>query len=152
MSFTEKDIYWMQQAIQLAETAAKQGEVPVGAILVLDDKVIGEGHNKPITNVDPSAHAEMLALRAGAAHVKNYRLLNSTLYVTLEPCIMCIGAIVHARIKRVVFGAFDPKAGAVQSAFQIGSTDKLNHKVEYHGGLLAEKCGALLSDFFRARR
>jgi tRNA(adenine34) deaminase len=150
--FTERDKHWMQYAIQLAETAAKKGEVPVGAVLILDDKIIGEGHNRPITDTDPSAHAEMIALREGAKTIKNYRLLNSTLYVTLEPCIMCIGALVHARVKRVVFGAHDPKAGAVESVFEIGNTDKLNHRIDYQGGMLGEQCGTLLSEFFKARR
>ena len=150
--FSERDHFWMQHAIQLAETAAKNEEVPVGAVLILDDKIIGEGSNRPIGQCDPSAHAEIVAVREGAKHLNNYRLVNSTLYVTLEPCLMCIGALTHARVKRVVFGAFDPKAGAVESAFQMGTTDKLNHRIEYQGGLLAESCGALLSEFFRARR
>lgn len=150
--FTERDHHWMQYAIQLAEKAAQQEEVPVGAVLVLEDKIIGEGHNKPITNTDPSAHAEIIAVREGAKTIQNYRILNSTLYVTLEPCIMCIGALVHARVKRLVFGAHDPKSGAVESAFEIGKTDKLNHRIECYGGLLAERCGALLSEFFRKKR
>lgn len=150
--FTERDHFWMQHAIELAKTAENLQEVPVGAVLVLDDKIIGEGYNRPITSCDPSAHAEMIALRAGAHAINNYRILNTTLYVTLEPCIMCIGALVHARVKRVIFGAFDPKGGAVESVFQFGNTDKLNHRIEYQGGLLAERCGKLLSDFFRARR
>lgn len=150
--FSEHDIFWMQHAIHLAEIAAKQEEVPVGAVLVLEDKVIGEGSNRPIGNCDPTAHAEIIALRAGANNLNNYRLVNSTLYVTLEPCIMCVGAIVHARIKRLVFGAFDPKAGAIHSAFQLLDTNKLNHRVEYAGGLLEESCGKILSEFFKARR
>lgn len=150
--FTEQDHLWMQQAIQLAEAAALNQEVPVGAVLVLDDKVVSEGSNRPISHCDPSAHAEIVALRAGAKALNNYRLVNSTLYVTLEPCIMCIGAIVHSRVKRVIFGAYDQKSGAVESAFQIGSSDKLNHRVEYQGGLLAERCGMLLSEFFKLRR
>lgn len=152
MAFTEQDNVWMQQAIQLAENAAANQEVPVGAVLVLDNKIIGTGSNRPITNCDPSAHAEIIALRAAAQHINNYRLLNSTLYVTLEPCVMCVGAIIHARVQRVIFGAFDPKAGAAQSVFELGNTRQLNHYVEYQGGLLAEQCGALLSNFFRARR
>lgn len=150
--FSERDVFWMEHAIHLAENAAKNNEVPVGAVLVLDDQVIGEGSNRPIADCDPSAHAEIIALRAGADHLKNYRLNNSTLYVTLEPCVMCVGAIVQARVKQVIFGAYDPKAGAVESVFQIGTTDKLNHRPEYRGGILADRCGALLSEFFRARR
>lgn len=148
----ERDLFWMQHAITLAEKACQQEEVPVGAVLVLDDKVIGEGFNQPISQCDPSAHAEIIALRAGAKNQNNYRLPKSTLFVTLEPCIMCVGAIVHARVERVVFGAFDPKAGAVQSVFQIGVSDKFNHQVIYQGGLLAVECGKLLREFFSARR
>lgn len=146
------DIHWMQHAIQLAETAAKNNEVPVGAVLILNNEIIGEAHNQPISHCDPSAHAEMLAIREGAKKINNYRLLDSTLYVTLEPCIMCVGAIIHARVKRVVFGAYDFKTGAVSSVFKMNEDQQLNHKVVYEGGLLAESCGKLLSDFFRSRR
>ncbi len=152
MMFSERDHEWMRHAIQLAEQAAEQAEVPVGAVLVHEDKLIGEGSNRPIKTCDPSAHAEIVALRQGAAHLNNYRLVNSTLYVTLEPCIMCVGAIVHARVKRLVFGAYDPRAGAIESAFQIIDSNKLNHRVTCQGGLLAESCGNLLSQFFQARR
>lgn len=150
--FAEQEILWMQHALQLAEAAAAQQEVPVGAVLVLDNKIIGEGSNRPIKNCDPTAHAEIIALRQGAETLKNYRLINSTLYVTLEPCVMCIGAIVHARVKRVVFGAKDPKAGAVESVCSLGVSPHFNHRVIYESGLLAEQCGKLLSEFFRARR
>jgi tRNA(adenine34) deaminase len=150
--FTEQDSYWMQQAIALAENAARNAEVPVGAVLIHENKIIGQGSNSPISHSDPSAHAEILALREGAKTLNNYRLINSTLYVTLEPCVMCLGAIVHARVKRVVFGAFDLKTGAVESVFDLGKTNKFNHTVEYQGGLLAQQCGGLLSQFFRARR
>ena len=150
--FSQHDISYMQQAISQAKTAAKNNEVPVGAVLVHDNQVIGEGWNKPICTHDPTAHAEIIALRDGAFKLKNYRAVHSTLYVTLEPCIMCVGAIVHARVQRVVFGAADPKAGAVMSAFQLGDTQKLNHRVEYVGGLLADECGELLRQFFRERR
>lgn len=150
--FTSQDHYWMQQAFLLAETAKQQGEVPVGAVLVADEKVLGAGFNRPIATCDPSAHAEIVALREGAEARSNYRLINTTLYVTLEPCIMCLGAIVHARVSRLVFGAADQKSGAVVSAFQLLDTTKLNHKVEYAGGLMADACGAILSEFFRARR
>ncbi len=142
----------MQRALQLAELAAKNAEVPVGAVLVHENQVIGEGSNCPIGTEDPTAHAEIIALRAGAATLKNYRLINSTLYVTLEPCVMCVGAIIHARVARVIYGASDPKTGAVNSLFQLGATEKFNHRVDYRGGLLAEECGELLRKFFRERR
>lgn len=150
--FSEKDHFWMQHAIGLARQAEAMGEVPVGAVLVADDEIIGEGANHPIGLCDPTAHAEIIALRAGAKKINNYRIIGSTLYVTLEPCVMCIGAIVHARVQRVVYGAQDLRAGAIQSAFQIIAANKLNHRVDCVGGLLAEDCGKLLSDFFRARR
>jgi tRNA(adenine34) deaminase len=149
---TQSDLFYMQQAITLAKTAAANQEVPVGAVLVLENNIVGSGWNHPIQACDPTAHAEIIALREGATTIGNYRLLNTTLYVTLEPCIMCVGAIVHARVKRVVFGAFDPKAGAVQSVFPMSGATKLNHRVEYMGGLLAEECGKFLTDFFRERR
>lgn len=150
--FSERDFYWMKKAIELAKHAQSINEVPVGAVLVFDDQVIGEGWNCPITHCDPAAHAEIMALRLGAKTLQNYRLINSTLYVTLEPCLMCVGAIVHARVKRVVFGAKDLRFGAVESAFQMGTTTALNHLPIYQGGLLAEECGQLLSHFFKARR
>jgi tRNA(adenine34) deaminase len=146
--FTSDDVKYMQRAIELANLAANHQEVPVGAVLVLDNQIIGEGFNHPITAHDPSAHAEMIALRQGADHIKNYRIIHSTLYVTLEPCLMCVGAIVHARVGRVVYGASDPKTGAVKN---ISSLD-LNHRVEYVNGLFAEECGEILRQFFRLRR
>ena len=152
MMFSPEDIHFMQRAIQLAKIAAKNQEVPVGAVLVLDHQIIGEGFNHPIKAHDPSAHAEMIALRQGADHIKNYRIINSTLYVTLEPCLMCVGAIVHARVSRVVYGASDPKTGAVKSVFNLGEAHLLNHRVEYADGLFAEECGELLKQFFRERR
>lgn len=150
--FSEHDTIWMQHAIQLAEKAALEGEVPVGAVLIAEDQIIGEGFNRPISICDPTAHAEIIALRHGAKKTDNYRLVNTTLYVTLEPCMMCIGAIVHARVKRLVFGAYDAKAGAAISVFPLIEAKQLNHQVAYQGGLLAEQCGKLLSDFFKARR
>lgn len=150
--FSDRDAYWMQHAVNLAETASAHGEVPVGAVLIADDEIIGEGYNQPISQCDPTAHAEIVALRAGAKTTNNYRLINSTLYVTLEPCVMCIGAIVHARVQRLVFGAPDPRSGAVESAFQIVAADKLNHRVDCQSGLMALECGTLLTDFFRSRR
>lgn len=150
MKFNDQD--WMQQALTLAKQAQAVGEVPVGAVVVLNDQIIGEGYNRPIGLHDPSAHAEIMAMRAAAEKVGNYRLLGATLYVTLEPCMMCIGAMVHARIQRVVFGAHDPKTGAVESVATLFESPYLNHRVEVLGGLLAEECSVMLKDFFRARR
>ena len=142
----------MRRALELARHAEQAGEVPVGALVVLNDEVIGEGWNQPIVAHDPSAHAEMVALRAAAARMKNYRLPDSTLYVTLEPCAMCAGAIVHARIARVVYGAADPKAGAAGSVFNLLESPSLNHRAQTVGGVLAEDCGKSLKAFFQARR
>lgn len=142
----------MRLALQQAAQAAEQGEVPVGAVLVQDGEVLGCGFNCPIGTHDPSAHAEMVAIRAAAQAVQNYRLPGSTLYVTLEPCSMCAGLIVHSRISRVVYGATEPKAGVVVSRGQFFSQDFLNHRVLIEGGLLAEQCSAMLSAFFKARR
>lgn len=150
--FSEKDQQWMQHAIMLAEAAERNNEVPVGAILVLNDEIVGSGSNQPISQCDPTAHAEIIALRQAAQKINNYRLLDTTLYVTLEPCLMCVGAIIHARIKRVVFGAYDLRAGAVMSAFQMQDDKKLNHRVSYEGGLLKEECGKILSEFFQSKR
>lgn len=146
------DSDWMQHALTLADRAQQEGEVPVGAVLVLNGELIAEGWNRPIAAHDPTAHAEIMALRAGAAKLGNYRLNDTTLYVTLEPCVMCAGAMVHARIRRLVYGASDPKAGAIQSVFNILDSTRLNHRVEHAGGLLAEECGGMLSRFFEARR
>lgn len=142
------DKAWMREAIKLAQKAAAQNEVPVGAIVVLDDEIIGAGWNQPITSKDPTAHAEIIALRQAARKLNNYRVLDTTLYVTLEPCLMCVGAMVHARIKRVVFGAYDPKIGAINMLDHA----KLNHKIKYQGEVLATECGALLTEFFKQRR
>ncbi len=150
--FSEQDVLFMRRALELANLAATQQEVPVGAVLVLDNQMVGEGWNQPIQAHDPSAHAEMIALRHAAQHIQNYRIIHSTLYVTLEPCVMCLGAIVHARVQRVVYGAPDPKTGAVNSAFLLGESAKFNHKVEFQGGLLADECGEILRRFFRERR
>lgn len=146
------DEFWMQHALQLAQSAVAAGEVPVGAVLVRDEQVIGEGWNQPISASDPTSHAEIMALRAAASHINNYRLLNTTLYVTLEPCSMCAGAIIHSRVKRVVYGASDPKGGAAGSVFEILGTDKLNHKVEVSSGVLSEECSEILKAFFKQRR
>lgn len=143
----------MRRALDLARQAAAAGEVPVGALVVRDDAVVGEGWNRPIASHDPSAHAEIVALREAASRAGNYRLPGSTLYVTLEPCPMCAGAIVHARVARVVFGATDPRAGAAGSVFDLLPSDqRFNHFADCAGGLLAEECGELLRGFFRARR
>ncbi len=148
----EQDNQWMLHALTLAAKAGAQGEVPVGAVLVRDGEVLGEGWNQPITLNDPSAHAEMLALRAAGQAVGNYRLPNTTLYVTLEPCPMCVGAMIHARVERVVFGAFDPKTGAAGSAFDLLTDERHNHRITVQGGVLAESCAETLRDFFRTRR
>jgi len=147
-----QDAHFMREALALAAQGASLGEVPVGAVLVQDGEVIGRGFNCPITTFDPSAHAEMVAIRAASAAVENYRLPGSTLYVTLEPCSMCAGLLVHARIHRVVFGATEPKAGAVQSRGKFFDQIFLNHRVMVDGGVLAQECSAVLSEFFKQRR
>jgi tRNA(adenine34) deaminase len=146
------DEHWMTQALALAETAAGQGEVPVGAVLVYSDELIGTGWNQPIGRHDPSAHAEVMALRDAGEQRGNYRLVQSTLYVTLEPCLMCVGALVHARVERVVYGAADPKSGAVDTCCTGFELPGLNHRVAVSAGVLADECGELLRRFFRARR
>ena len=146
------DEYWMRQALMLAQQAEHNGEVPVGAVIVLNDQLIGSGWNQPISQNDPTAHAEIVALRAACLQQQNYRLPNSTMYITLEPCIMCAGAIIHARIERVVFAATEPKTGAAGSCFDIFNTTQLNHRVNCDQGVLAEECSILLRDFFRSKR
>lgn len=148
----EIDMHWMRQALTLAQRAAEQGEVPVGALLVLNDELIGSGWNQPINAHDPTAHAEIAALRDAARRLGNYRLPGTTLYVTLEPCVMCAGAIIHARVARVVYGAADPKTGAAGSVFDTLRSPLHNHRVDVVGGILAEPCGMLLKNFFQARR
>ena len=143
---------WMRHALELAARAQAAGEVPVGACVVRDGELIGEGWNQPISNSDPTAHAEILALRAAAARIGSYRLVNTTLYVTLEPCAMCAGAMVHARVTRLVYGAADPKTGAAGSVFDIVRSERLNHRVVCEPGVLAEECGALMRAFFAPRR
>ncbi|GFM86040.1 tRNA-specific adenosine deaminase [Pseudomonas cichorii] len=147
-----RDQDFMREALALAAEGALLGEVPVGAVLVLDGQIIGRGYNCPISGSDPSAHAEMVAIRDAAKAVSNYRLPGSTLYVTLEPCSMCAGLIVHSRVARVVYGALEPKAGIVQSQGQFFTQGFLNHRVLFEGGVLGEECGAMLSEFFRMRR
>ncbi|WML91221.1 tRNA adenosine(34) deaminase TadA [Thiothrix lacustris] len=147
------DESWMRHALTLARNAWQQGEVPVGAVLIRDGKILAEGWNQPITLHDPSAHAEMLAMRAAGQTVGNYRLPGTTLYITLEPCLMCVGAMLHARVERVVFGAYDPKTGAAGSAFNLLQDPRHYHKVlAVQGGVLQEECAALLQAFFRERR
>ena len=146
------DEHWMNRALALAAQAAALGEVPVGAVIVVNGEEVGAGFNKPISSCDPTAHAEICALRQAAAYLNNYRLSGATLYVTLEPCTMCVGAIVHSRISRVVYGATEPKAGAVESARRTFDEPHLNWRVETLGGLLAEPCGRIISDFFSSRR
>ena len=148
----ELDRQFMQQALDQAKLAAAAGEVPVGAVLVRDAQVISTGFNQPIANSDPSAHAEMMALRAAASDESNYRLPGTTLYVTLEPCTMCAGAMLHARVDRVVFGATDPKTGAAGSVLNVFSEKQINHQTVVEGGIMREECGQILRDFFKERR
>jgi tRNA(adenine34) deaminase len=146
------DEMYMRRAIELAQQAEAAGEVPVGAVIVRGNEIIGEGFNRPISQRDPTAHAEMVALRAAAALSDSYRLTGSTLYVTLEPCAMCAGAMVHARVERLVYAAPDPRAGAAGSVFNVVRSPALNHRLDVDGGVLGEDCGALLRNFFLARR
>lgn len=148
----ETDARFMRRALELARLAGDAGEVPVGAVLVLDAEVIGEGFNAPISRADPTAHAEIQALREAALKLVNYRLPGTTLYVTLEPCTMCVGAMLHARVGRVVFGAPDPKTGAAGSVIDLFAEERLNHHAEVQGGVLAAECGQVLRAFFARRR
>ncbi|MDE0755961.1 MAG: tRNA adenosine(34) deaminase TadA [Woeseiaceae bacterium] len=152
MSWTSEDEAWMRQAFAEAEVAASVGEVPVGAVVVSNGEILGRGLNRPIQDSDPTAHAEIMALRAAATAVNNYRLPGTTIYVTLEPCAMCMGAMLHARVARVVFGAYDEKSGAAGSVLDLSNNRKLNHQLEVNGGILADQCGALLQNFFKFRR
>ena len=148
----ETDHRWMRHALRLAGRAAQAGEVPVGAVVVRDGECLGEGWNQPLATSDPSGHAEIIALRNAGRHINNYRILNSTLYVTLEPCIMCAGALIHARVARVVFGASDPKSGALGTVWNVPALPGLNHHYAVQGGVLAEISARLLQAFFRIRR
>ena len=152
MNTEECDTTWMQHALTLAQQAADAGEVPVGAVVVKDGVLVGEGYNQPIGSHDPTAHAEIVALRQAAIQLHNYRLTGTTMYVTLEPCVMCVGAMIHARIERLVFGAYDAKTGAVGSVFELLQAPQHNHRVSITGGVLEEACGQILKEFFRARR
>jgi tRNA(adenine34) deaminase len=147
------DTAMMRLALDQAQEAQRLGEVPVGAVVVdAQGQVLGAGYNRTIIDADPTAHAEIVALRAAARHVSNYRLPGLTLYVTLEPCVMCMGAMLHARLARVCYGATDPKTGACGSVLDVGAVSQLNHHTSFHGGVLAEPCGEVLRQFFRARR
>lgn len=146
------DEHFMSLALAQAREAGAAGEVPVGAIVVLDGAVVGQGFNRPIGNADPTAHAEVMALRDAARNLGNYRLPGATLYVTLEPCLMCSGAMMHARLARIVYGASDPKTGACGSVLNVFAEEQLNHHATLHGGVLAEECASLLRSFFQARR
>ncbi len=146
------DIDWMHRALERAAEAAARGEVPVGAVLVRGDELVSEGSNCPIGTHDPTAHAEIVALRSAGASLHDYRLPGSTLYVTLEPCVMCASAIIHARVQRVVFGAWDPKAGAAGSIVDVFGLPQLNHRVDVFGGVLSENCAAVLQTFFAGKR
>jgi tRNA(adenine34) deaminase len=152
MTQLELDRQFMQQALEQAGLAALAGEVPVGAVMVRNGEVISRAFNRPITNHDPSAHAEMLALRQAALSEENYRLPGTTLYVTLEPCTMCAGAMLHARVDRIVYGAADPKTGAAGSVLDVFSSKQLNHQTVIEGGVMDQECGQLLRDFFKERR
>ena len=149
---TESDVYWMNYALSLADRAEQQGEIPVGAIVVVDNKLVAEGWNQSITLHDPSAHAEMLAIRQAGQQLQNYRMLDATLYVTLEPCPMCAGLLVHSRIARLVYGAADYKTGAAGSVMNLLANPQLNHQVKIEGGVLAQQCAEKISAFFRQRR
>lgn len=148
----KQDIEYMRLAISQAKLAEAAGEVPVGAVVILDGAVIGAGHNGPIGNHDPSSHAELSAIRSAAKHLKNYRMPGASLYVTLEPCLMCSGAIMHARISRLIYGAKDSKTGCVHSVLKVFDNKQLNHHAEIKGGVLSEECSEILKDFFRGRR
>jgi len=150
--WSERDETFMRAALREAKVAASVGEVPVGAVVVRNGEIIGAGHNSPVQDADPTAHAEILALRAAAQAERNYRLTGTTLYVTLEPCPMCVGAMLHARVQRLVFGAYDEKAGAAGSVIDLADERRLNHRMEVNGGLQAEAGAALLNRFFESRR
>lgn len=151
-SSNHSDDYWMARALELAERGKAVGEVPVGAVLVSEDQVVGEGWNQPISACDPTAHAEIIALRQAAGRQQNYRLPGTCLYVTLEPCTMCVGALVHARIERLVYGTTEPKAGVIESQSRLLESEYYNHRINCQGGVMATECQHQLSEFFRQRR
>jgi tRNA(adenine34) deaminase len=150
--YDPQDLAMMEQALAQAREAAAEGEVPVGALIAMDGRIVARAHNRPIALNDPTAHAEILAIRAAGAALKTYRLIGATLYVTLEPCTMCVGALINARVARLKFGARDPKAGAAGSVYDIGRDGRLNHRIEVYPGLMQAQCAALLEQFFAARR
>ena len=152
MPTMDKDVTWMQMALELARRAAELGEVPVGALVIKDGEILGQGHNRNLLDNDPTAHAEIVALRQAAARFGNHRLVGCEMVVTIEPCAMCAGAIVHARLARLVYGASDPKAGAVESVMQVLNHPKLNHKVQVTPGVLNDRCSEILKSFFQAKR
>ena len=147
-----RDEHFMRGALQMAEFAQTAGEVPVGAVLVSGDQIIASGFNQSISTCDPTAHAEVVAIRSAAKKLSNYRLVDCDLYVTIEPCAMCVGAIVHARVRRVIFGALEPRAGALQSHLRLLENTHFNHSVDWYGGVLHDKCSNLMKEFFAARR
>jgi tRNA(adenine34) deaminase len=144
--------YWMHEALEEARRAADEGEVPVGAVMLVNEKIVARGHNRSIRTHDPTAHAEILALRHAAHSMRNYRLPGSILVVTVEPCVMCTGALVHARVDEIIYGATDPKGGAIESCFRLADSEHLNHHIETTGGILVDECASLLKDFFALRR
>ncbi|WMY95251.1 MAG: tRNA adenosine(34) deaminase TadA [Arsenophonus sp.] len=152
MNYAKKDLYWMQQTILLAKYAQTKGEIPVSALLIYDNKLIAKNWNQPIFSHDPSAHAEILVLREGGKYFKNYRLLHTTLYVILEPCIMCAGAMIHARISRLVYGAYNTKTGAAGSVINIFNYPDIKHRILVSGGILADECSSILNCFFKKSR
>jgi tRNA(adenine34) deaminase len=152
VAMVARDEFYMRRAIELARQAEAAGEVPVGAVIVRDEAIVAEGFNRPISTHDPTAHAEMIAMRAAAARSDSYRLSGTTLYVTLEPCAMCAGAMVHARVERLVYAAADPRAGAAGSIFNVVQNPALNHRLYVDAGVLGDECGSLLRNFFIARR
>ncbi len=152
MSWADADSNFMRAAIAEAEKARDSGEIPVGAVLTLSGDIIGQGFNRTVQDCDPSAHAEVVAIRQAAKQAENHRLNGATIYVTLEPCAMCVGAMIQARVRRLVFGAYDPKAGAVGSVLDLSESKELNHRVEVNGGLLEEECASILKAFFKTKR
>lgn len=150
--FSDQDVVFMQRALELARQAAHAGEVPVGAVLVLRGEVVGEGWNRPIQSHDPTHHAEIMALRQAGQKLKNYRLPGTVLYVTIEPCVMCAGALIHARVEKLIYGALEPRCGAVRTLYQITEDSRLNHQIAVASGLLQEECANLMQAFFQQRR
>ncbi len=144
--------FWMREALVEAAKAADEGEIPIGAVLLVNEKIVGRGHNRSIRAHDPTAHAEILALRHGAHNMHNYRLPGSILVVTVEPCVMCVGAMIQARVEQLIYGTIDPKAGAIHSHFHLAESSVLNHRIDVISGILEEECGSLLTSFFQSRR